>query len=137
MFGQHKTEHGAFRVGGARNAKGVRWHDSPSNRRVLPFFHLFLLSVRYVHRDDDIQTEIYGRVLQTGSVGAETAVCGSSNCRRRGRGGGNGDGCDGSDSRSRFEETVRAYRGLLTTKIQQGLMVSRLGFSNWWTGRRV
>jgi hypothetical protein len=99
---------------------------------------LFLLFVHYVHRDDDIQTEVYGRVLQTGGVGAEAAICGSGNCRcRGGGGGGNGRGRDGSDSRSRFEETVRAYRGLLIVKILQGLMVLRLEFSIWWTGRRV
>jgi hypothetical protein len=134
MFGQHKAKHGAFRVGGAREAKGVRRHDSRSNRRVLPFSHLFLLSVRYVHRDGNIQTKIYGR---TGGVGAETAIYGRGDRRCRSGGGGNGSGCDGSDSRSRFEETVRAYRGLLTVKTPQGLVVSCLKFSIWWTGRHM
>jgi hypothetical protein len=131
MLGQDKAKHGAFRMGGARNAKGVKWNDSHLSRGVLPFSHLFLVSVHCVHRDVDTETEIYERVLQTGGVRTKTAIhrtCGSRRCD----GGGGGSG-----SRSRFEETVRAYRGLLTVKTLQGLKVSRPEFWIWWIGRRV
>src|SRR5260370_15406732 len=117
-----------MRVGGGGDAKDVRW-DYSSLNRVLPFVHLFLLSVSHVHRDHDIQTEIYRRILRTGGVGAETAIYGGSGGggdRRRGGQVGNGGGGNGSDSRWRFEETVRAYRGLLTVKTLHGFLTARL-----------
>jgi hypothetical protein len=86
-----------------------------------------LLSVWCIQRDEDIQTEIHGRFLRTGGVDAGTAIY-----DRR-----HGGGLDGSDSSWRFEETVRAYRGLLTVKTLQGVITSRLEFWTRWTGRSV
>jgi len=128
MFRQHKSKHGAIRVGGARDSKSVRGNDRRLDH-VLSFLHLFLLS--HVHRDNDIQTEIYRRILRTGGVGADTAIYASGDRRRSGRGG-NGGG-DGSDNKRRFEETVRADCGLLTVKTLLGLLAARLEFRVRWT----
>jgi hypothetical protein len=131
MLRQHKAKHGAIRVGGAGDSKSVRGNDRRLNR-VLPFSHLFLLSVSHVHRDNDVQIEIYRRILQTGGVGADTAIYGSGDGGRRHSGRGeNGGG--GSDNKRSFEETVRAYCGLLTLKTLHGFFAARLEFRIWWT----
>ena len=71
--------------------------------RILPF----LFSVPYVHRDET--NIIQRRMVQVGGggdhVGADATI----------HGGGSGSG--------RYEETVRAYRGLLTVKTLQGPML--------------
>jgi hypothetical protein len=136
MLRQHEAKHGAIRVGGARDSKGVRGYDSRLNC-VLPFLQLFLLSVSHVHRDSDIKTEIHRKILRTGGVGADTDINGSGEGDRRRSGcGGNGGG-DGSDNRRRFEETVRAYCGLLTVKTLHGFLVTRLELRIWWNRRCV
>jgi|SRR6266850_1626789 len=95
-------------MGGARDAQGVRGHDGCSDR-MLPFLHLFLFSVSYVHRNDDIKAEIHGRMVQVIGGGVD-------------RGGADATIHSGGSGSGRYEETVRACRGLLTVKTLQESM---------------
>jgi len=86
----------------------VLGHDGCSDR-ILPFLHLFWFFAPYVHWDVDIQAEIQGRMMVL--IGGGGDCCGADAAIHSGGSGG-----------GRFEETVRAYRGLLIVKTLQGSM---------------